>query len=164
MVLTSFCHAQEINGQLNINGKSKVNLELTNHSAVQLFKEFLSGRYKTQFSFKASDVPKNKYDETVVHFEFITTVKKDGKLVKNVIRKQPIPYFPGDIAISGAESFDFISILSTMNSKGVIDPEVIKSGKYGVMPAGLYEVQLMVRPVGFKGEISPVNLMFNVSK
>lgn len=96
---TLLINAQEVNGALTLNGKSKTELKLETNSAVQLFKDFKTGKYKLKFSFDGNKLPTNVYKEEIVFFEFITSVKKDGKLVKNVIRKQPIPYFPGDMFI-----------------------------------------------------------------
>ncbi len=105
-------HAQTIKGKLTLNGKPKSELNLETNSAVQLFKEFKTGKYQLKFSFDGKDLPTNIYKEQIVFFEFKTEVFRDGKLVKNIIRKQPIPYFPGEMNIP-AEAFDFVSILAT---------------------------------------------------
>lgn len=153
-VFTTFCNAQNVKGQLTLNGKSETKLELKTMSAVQLFKEFKTGKYKLKFNFDTKEVPQNIYKETIVFFDFTTIIKKDGKLVKNVVRKQPIPYFPGDMNIP-AEAFDFIGVLASISKE---------KGNQGIMPEGKYSIQLQVKPVGFKGEFKPLEFSFILRK
>ncbi|MGD1947253.1 MAG: hypothetical protein ACFB0A_13560 [Croceivirga sp.] len=154
-------NAQSIEGKLTLNGKTKTSLELKSNSAVNLFKEFKTGKYQLKFNFKGKELVKNVYKEEIVFFNFKTVVKRDGKLVKNVIRKQPIPYFPGDMGIP-AEAFDFIGLLA-------VDPEeeevqMLKEGTIGLMFPGEYSIELYAEPVCTKGKINPVIFSFTVRK
>lgn len=149
-------NAQSVNGKLTLNGKSETNLELKTNSAVQLFKEFKTGKYKLKFSFKPNKIPENVYGETIVFFDFITTIKKDGKLVKNLQRKQPIPYFPGEMFVP-VEAFDFVGLLAS-------DPEEEEIQMIGTMSEGKYSVQLFIKPVGFEGKIAPLEFSFVLRK
>ncbi|MGC6431975.1 MAG: hypothetical protein ACON5F_13095 [Jejuia sp.] len=153
----SLTFAQEVKGALTLNGKSKSELKLETNSAVQLFKDFKTGKYKLKFSFDGDKLPTNVYKEDIVFFEFMTSVKKDGKLVKNVIRKQPIPYFPGDMGIP-AEAFDFVGLLAS----NPMEDEDPADQMIGTIPEGSYEVQLSVKPVGFKGNVNPVSFYFKL--
>jgi len=146
-------NAQSVKGALTLNGKSETKLKLESNSAVQLFKEFKTGKYQLKFTFDSREIPKNEYKETIVFFEFITSIKKDGKLVKNVIRKQPIPYFPGEMFIP-AEAFDFIGVLASMYKQ---------RGQGGIMPKGEYLVQLVVKPIDYKGEVRPLAFSFSAN-
>ncbi|MEM9868587.1 MAG: hypothetical protein AAF765_12920, partial [Bacteroidota bacterium] len=92
-------NAQSVEGELTLNGKTKTELKLESNSAVQLFKEFKTGKYQLKFNFSGRDLVKNVYKEEIVFFNFKTVVRKDGKLVKNVVRKVPLAYFPGDMGI-----------------------------------------------------------------
>lgn len=152
-------NAQSVEGQLNLNGKSKMNLELKSNSAVQLFKDFKTGKYKLGFSFKGKELVKNLNKEEVVFFEFITVVKKDGKLVKNVVRKQPIPYFPGDMNLP-AEAFDFIGILANLKNEN--PKALMEKGTTGLMEAGNYSFELYAKPVGVGGKVNPVLIQFKI--
>lgn len=153
--------AQSVQGKLTLNGKSETKLDLKTNSAVQLFKEFKTGKYRLKFNFKSKDIPQNIHKETIVFFEFVTIIKKDGELVKNVVRKQPIPYFPGDMDLP-AEAFDFISSLAFNDDEA--QATVIKKGLYGIMDKGSYTVQLIVKPVQFNGEVAPLEFSFTVSE
>lgn len=154
-------NAQSVEGELTLNGKTKIELKLESNSAVQLFKEFKTGKYQLKFNFSGRDLVKNVYKEEIVFFNFKTVVRKDGKLVKNVVRKVPLAYFPGDMGIP-AEAFDFVGLLA-------IDPEeegvqMIKKGSTGLMPPGKYNVELYAEPVGTKGKVNPVVFSFTVRK
>ncbi|XLS29144.1 hypothetical protein ACJD0Z_18345 [Flavobacteriaceae bacterium M23B6Z8] len=145
--------AQEISGSVTLNGKTKAELSLESNSAVQLFKEFKEGKYKLGFEFEAFGLPQNIYGEKIVFFNFRTIVKKDGKVIKETIREAPLPYFPGDMFLA-AESFDFIPVLAS------IDQMAGSEEGYGTMPEGNYQIQLIAKPVGFKGTINPLNIYF----
>ncbi|WP_282043834.1 hypothetical protein [Winogradskyella flava] len=153
IVFSSFCNAQSVSGKLTLNGKSETELKLESNSAVQLFKEFKTGKYQLKFGFKGKEIPTNIYKEKIVFFEFITTIKKDGELVKNVVRKQPIPYFPGEMFIP-AEAFDFIAILASISKE---------KGNQGVMPSGKYSIRLTLKSVDFKGAVEPVEFSFSTN-
>lgn len=156
MLLSVALSAQSVTGNVTLNGKSETKLTLETNSAVQLFKEFKTGTYQLGFNFKADDTKPNVYKETIVFFDFITEVRKDGKLIERIIRSKPIPYFPGEMLI-GAESFDFIGILSDIGQAKYPD-------EVGLMPAGEYQVSLMAIPKGFKGAINPLEFYFALRK
>lgn len=163
-LLISFSiRAQSVQGRLTLNGKSKTSLKLESNSAVQLFKDFKTGKYQLQFSFDGKDLVKNLDKETIVFFNFRTVVKKDGKLVKNVIRKHPIPYFPGDMSIP-SEAFDFVSVLAITSwddMQGDSKETVPTLNELlGLMPEGNYSVQLFAEPIEVKGKIAPVEFNF----
>ncbi|MEM6514714.1 MAG: hypothetical protein AAF688_00910 [Bacteroidota bacterium] len=149
-------NAQSVKGSLTLNGKTNTELKLETNSAVQLFKDFKTGKYKLGFNFKADGVKPNIYKETIVFFDFTTVIKRDGKVVKKMTRKQPIPYFPGDMGLP-AEAFDFAGLLAS-------DPEEEELQMIGTMPDGKYSVALMVNPMGIKGEIQPVEFTFTLRK
>ncbi len=150
-LLFVFCaNAQKVEGKLTINGKSNSSLTLETNSAVQLFKEFKLQEYKLGFSFDANRVTPNIYNETVVYFEFITQVRKDGKLIKEVKRAQPFPYFPGDMYLA-PESFDFIPILASIDAEGELA---------GTLPQGKYNITLAVKPINAEGAIQKVGFDF----
>ncbi|NRB59885.1 MAG: hypothetical protein HRU50_08135 [Winogradskyella sp.] len=152
-------NAQSVSGKLTLNEKSETTLKLKTNSAVQLFKDFKTGKYQLQFSFDGEDLPTNVYNEKIVFFEFITTIKKDGELVKNVIRKQPIPYFPGDMGIP-AEAFDFVGLLAS----NPIEDEDPSEQMIGTMPEGKYQIELAIKPIGLEGEIESLTINFILRK
>lgn len=157
MLVTSFSiNAQAVAGSITLNGKHKTELKLETNSAVQLFKEFKTEKYQLGFSFKADDVKPNMYGETIIFFDFITEVRKDGKLIERIVRSKPIPYFPGEMLV-GAESFDFIGVLASIDSNE--KPDFI-----GTMPAGKYQISLMAVPKGVTGEIEPLEMYFMLRK
>jgi hypothetical protein len=159
VLFTFQIQAQSVSGSLSLNGKSKTEIKLESNSVVQLFKEFKTGKYQLKFNFKADGVPENIYKETIVLFEFRTEIYKDGKLVKNLVRKQPIPYFPGDMDLP-AEAFDFIGLFTVTSWDDMErNPEML-----GVIPEGNYSVKLYANPVGLKGEIKPLNFNFALRK
>ncbi|WP_394748082.1 hypothetical protein [Spongiimicrobium salis] len=150
--------AQKIEGELHLNGKAKMELELETNSVVQLFKDFKTRKYQLQFRYDATDIPLNRYNETIVFFDFITQVKKDGKLLKEIRREEPFPYFPGDMFLA-PETFDFISILSNIDGNNQKSPK-----NYGTMPPGNYSLVLLIEPKGFKGRIAPLEIYFALRK
>jgi hypothetical protein len=150
--------AQIVKGRLTLNEKSRVDLVLETNSVTTLFKEFKTKKYNLGFQFKAYDIPKNCYDETVVFFNFYTRVEKDGKLIKEIKREEPFPYFPGDMFL-GPESFDFISILGALDGGAGNNHKIL-----GTMPEGEYTIKLAVIPDGFKGNINPLEIYFALRK
>lgn len=159
-VVSLYTYSQSVEGQLTLNGKSQTNVELKSSSAVQLFKEFKTGKHQLGFSFKGSNLKQNANKEEVVFFEFITIVKKDNQLLKKHLRKQPIPYFPGEMNVP-AEAFDFISILANTNQLEM--SQLMKKDQIGLMPSGTYQVELIVKPVGVKGSIKPLIFEFKIN-
>lgn len=159
-MVSLYAYSQTVEGQLTLNRKNQTKLELKSSSAVQLFKEFKTGKHKLGFSFKGSNLKQNANKEEVVFFEFITIVKKDNQLLKKHLRKQPIPYFPGEMNVP-AEAFDFISFLANANQLEV--SQLMKKDQIGLMSSGTYQVELIVKPVGVKGSIKPLIFEFNIN-
>lgn len=150
--------AQSVNGALTLNGKSKVQLELETNSVTALFKDFKAKKYEMHFQFEADEIPENSYGETLVFFDFITQVKKDGKIIKEVKREAPFNYFPGDMFLA-PETFDFIPILSEIAGNDVKNP------KYsGILPEGKYSIILFIEPKGVMGTINPLEVYFALRK
>jgi hypothetical protein len=161
LIITTFANsiiAQTVKGRLTLNEKSRVDLVMETNSVTALFKEFKTKKYNLGFQFKAYDIPKNCYDETVVFFNFYTRVEKDGKLIKEIKREEPFPYFPGDMFL-GPESFDFISILGALDGGAGNNHKIL-----GIMPEGQYAIKLAVIPNGFKGNIIPLEIYFALRK
>ncbi|PQJ15326.1 hypothetical protein [Aureicoccus marinus] len=156
--------AQSVEGRLSLNGKSKTTLELKNASAVHLLSEFKEGKYRLNFEFEADNLVGFYQDESgkrkVVFYEFKTVVKRNGRLVKNVIRKNPIPYFPGEYSLS-AEAFDFVGTLAE-NPMEEEEMQMLKKGGISRIIPGTYSIELSVRPIGAKGGIKPVVFNFTV--
>ncbi|GAB1858214.1 hypothetical protein MHTCC0001_30510 [Flavobacteriaceae bacterium MHTCC 0001] len=151
-------HAQSVKGGLTVNNSNTLEIDMETNSVVSLFKDFKTKKYKLGFSFKTYDVPKNSYGETIVFFDMITQVKKEGKLIKEIRREAPFPYFPGDMFLA-PETFDFIPILSAIDGNNLKTPK-----HYGTMPAGNYSLVLIIEPKGFEGEIHPLEILFKLSR
>lgn len=141
--------AQSISGAIKIKEQSRVEIQAKNNKVVNLYAAFRDNQYPILFSFKGADLPYNSEKQQVVNIQFITTVKKDGKVIATIPRK-PIPFFPGDMFMP-VETFDFVSILSTIQ-KNSLD-------KISEIPAGNYEIVLEAKTLEVKGEISPLTLL-----
>lgn len=141
--------AQSISGAIQIKEQSRVEIQAKNNKVVNLYAAFRENQYPILFSFKGQDLPSNSEKQQVVNIQFITTVKKDGKVIATVPRK-PIPFFPGDMFMP-VETFDFVSILSTIQKNGL--------DKVSEIPAGNYEIVLEAKSLEVKGEISPLTLL-----
>lgn len=150
---------QTVEGSLTLNGKNKSTIELSSNSAVQLFKEFKTGKYQLGFNFKGNKLVNNLNKEQIVFFEFTTVVKKDGKLLKSLIHRQPMPYFPGEMSIP-AEAFDFVGILATAN--GGKNIALTKYKTIGLMEPGTYTVELSAKPLEVGGKINALQFQFVV--
>ncbi|MFC5284413.1 hypothetical protein [Pedobacter alpinus] len=140
--------AQSISGAIKIKEQSKVEIQAKNNKVVSIYATFRENQYPILFSLKGADLPYNSEKQQVVNIQFITTVKKDGKIIASIPRK-PIPFFPGDMLMP-VETFDFISILSSIQKNGL--------DKVSEIPAGNYEIVLEAKVSEVKGEISPLSL------
>jgi hypothetical protein len=145
--------AQLVQGELTIKEQSKLELSLQSGKAVNLYADFRENKYPIQFAFTGNAIPLNSDKKMVVQFEFTTIVKKDGQLVRT-IKRNPIPFFPGDMLMP-VETFDFISILSNLEKN--------PANKISEIPKGNYEIILQAKPIDVKGEIKPVRLLITVS-
>ena len=59
-------NAQNINGKLTLNDKSTTELQLKTNSAVQLFKDFKTGKYQLKFAFDSKGVSENIYNKEII--------------------------------------------------------------------------------------------------
>jgi len=144
MLAISPIYAQEINGQLVLDNQSRAELKGNFESVVDLYAHFRQQNSKIHFKFEGSNLPKTSSGNTVAAVKFVTTVKRDGKVVGK-LERQPIPFFPGDMWMP-VETFDFVPILFGMDN--------------GNLPKGRYEVQIDVVPVGVKGKVTSLIIFF----
>jgi len=129
-------------GNITLNGQSKIKIELDNPYVVNLFKDFKKGKYKFNFAF-AADYPKEKSRPEFSFFTFKTTVKHNGKIVK-ILEREPMPYLPGDMFLA-PETFDFIYILSTIKQDGLTNVS-----NTGALPSGNYQIILEAIDTAYK--------------
>ncbi len=149
---TSISFAQLVQGELKVKEQSKLELTVSSNKAVNLYADFRENKYPIQFAFTGNYIPVNSDKKVVVQFVFTTTVKKDGKVI-GTTKRNPIPFFPGDMFMP-VETFDFISILSNLqnNSEDNIS-EILK---------GNYEILLEAKPINMKGEIASARLFLKI--
>jgi len=141
-----------VQGELKVKEQSKLELTVSSNKAVNLYADFRENKYPIQFAFTGNSIPVNSDKKVVVQFVFTTTVKKDGKVI-GTTKRNPIPFFPGDMFMP-VETFDFISILSNLqnNSEDNIS-EILK---------GNYEILLEAKPINMKGEIASARLFLKI--
>lgn len=144
--------AQLIQGELKIDNSSKSELVLKNNKAVNLYAAFRENKHKINFVFTGTDIPLNSDKQEVVQFVFNTTIKKDGKVIGNM-KRTPIPFFPGDMFMP-VETFDFISMLSNLQTN--------TNEKVSEIPSGSYEILLEAKAIGVKGDIAPIRLFLKI--
>jgi hypothetical protein len=145
--------AQLVQGELKIKEQSKVELNLKGNNAVNLYAAFRENNYPIHFIFTGVDIPLNSDKKEVVQFVFSSTIKRDGKIIGNT-KRTPIPFFPGDMLMP-VETFDFISILSNLQTN--------PNDKVSEIPAGNYEITLEAKALGVKGTISSLRLFLKVN-
>lgn len=145
--------AQLVQGELKIKEQSKVELELKGNKVVNLYAAFREKNYPIHFIFTGIDIPTNSDKKEVVQFVISTTVKKDGKVIGNM-KRAPIPFFPGDMLMP-VETFDFISILSNLQTNS--------NENISEIPQGNYEITIETKPLGIKGTISPARMFLKVN-
>lgn len=145
--------AQLVQGELKVKEQSKVELEMKGNKVVNLYAAFREKSYPIHFIFTGIDIPANSDKKEVVQFVFSTTVKKDGKAIGSM-KRAPIPFFPGDMLMP-VETFDFISILSNMQTNA--------NENISEIPKGSYEIIIEAKPLGIKGEISSLRLFLKVN-
>lgn len=149
IIITSISvKAQSVSGAIKIKEQSKLEIQAKSNKVVGLYASFRENQYPILFSFKGTDLPYNSEKQQVVNIQFVTTVKKDGKVIASISRK-PIPFFPGDMFMP-VETFDFVSILSSIQ-KNSLD-------KVSEIPSGNYEIVLEAKTLDVKAEISPLSL------
>lgn len=144
--------AQLVQGEIKVKEQSKIELQARNNLAVSLYADFRENKYPIQFSFTGNAIPLNSDKKTVVQFVFTTTVKKDGKVV-GITKRNPIPFFPGDMLMP-VETFDFVSILSGLQNTS--------EDTISEIPKGNYEILLEAKPVNVKGDIASARLLLKI--
>lgn len=144
--------AQLVQGELKINNQSKAELTIKSNKAVNLYADFRENKYKINFVFTGTDIPLNADKKEVVQFVFNTIIKKDGKVIGSM-KRAPIPFFPGDMFMP-VETFDFISMLSNLQTNG---NEAISE-----IPSGSYEISIEAKALGVKGEIIPARFFIKL--
>ena len=147
-----FANAQLVQGEMLLGEQSKTEIKLKNNKAVNLYAAFREGNYPVHFIFSTDAVPLNSDKKEVVQFVFTTTVKRDGKIIGNV-KRNPIPFFPGDMFMP-VETFDFISILSNLQTNS--------EDRISEIPKGNYEILLEAKPINMKGEIASARLFLKI--
>ena len=144
--------AQLIQGEIKINEQAKAEITLKSNRIVNLYAAFREKKHQINFVFTGIDIPQNADKKEVVQFVFNTIVKREGKILGN-IKRSPIPFFPGDMLMP-VETFDFISILSNLQTNG--------SDKVSEIPKGNYEIILEAKPLGVKGEIQSARIFIKI--
>ena len=144
--------AQLIQGEIKINEQAKAEITLKSNRIVNLYAAFREKKHQINFVFTGIDIPQNADKKEVVQFVFNTIVKREGKVLGN-IKRSPIPFFPGDMLMP-VETFDFISILSNLQTNG--------SDKVSEIPKGNYEIILEAKPLGVKGEIQSARIFIKI--
>lgn len=145
-------HAQLIQGEIKINEQSKAEITIKSNKIVNLYAAFRENKHKVNFVFTATDVPLNSEKQEVIQFVFNTVVKKDGKTMGS-IKRNPIPFFPGDMFMP-VETFDFISILANIQTN--------TNDRISEIPKGNYEIILEAKPIGIKGEIKSARMYIKI--
>lgn len=144
--------AQLVQGEVKINEQAKAEITLKSNRIVNLYADFREKKHQINFVFTGIDIPLNADKKEVVQFVFNTTVKREGKVLGN-IKRSPMPFFPGDMLMP-VETFDFISILSNLQTNG--------NDKVSEIPKGNYEIILEAKPLGVKGEIQSARIFIKI--
>lgn len=144
--------AQHIQGEIKINEQSKTEISIKSTKIVNLYADFREQKHKINFVFTGTDLPTNDEKQEVVQFVFNTLVKKDGKILGS-IKRSPIPFFPGDMFMP-VETFDFVSILSNIQTNS--------NEKVSEIPSGTYEIILEAKSLGVKGDIAPARFYLKI--
>lgn len=145
--------SQTVEGSIKINEKSNFSIELKSNKAVDLYVAFRNNEYPILFRFTGKDIPLNDQKQEVIPINFKTTVKYNGKIAGQIVR-QPMPFFPGDMWMP-VETFDFISILSTIQNNDL--------NQIATMPVGNYEITIEAQTNKIKGKIQPLLISFKVN-
>jgi len=144
--------AQLVQGEIKINEQSKTEISLKSNKIVSLYVAFREQKHKINFVFTGTDLPMNEEKQEVVQFVFNTIVKRDGKVLGNS-KRSPIPFFPGDMLMP-VETFDFISILSNIQTN--------TNDKISEIPSGSYEIILEAKALNIKGDIAPARFYLKI--
>lgn len=144
--------AQTVKGGLFLNEKATADISLSSNKIVNLYADFRQGKHPLLFQFQGSDLVANSEKQTVVSIVFVTSIKKDGKLIASS-KRAPIPFFPGNMFMP-VETFDFISLLSNLQTNS--------SNNVSAIGAGTYEILLEAKPLFVKGGIDPLQIFVTV--
>lgn len=142
-----------INGAIQINDQSSLELELENGNVVELFKQFKTGKYSIQFNFDGNDLALDDQKRGVVLFTFETEIWQNGKLLKS-IKRAPMPFFPGEM-LEPVETFDIIHLLTYVQGNPA------KKEFPGKLEKGTYTLVLRATGQGVKGEIKQAKLVIH---
>lgn len=165
LLFTGIISAQTFEGKLSVTGFPRDG-KIKESQPADLYKSFRDGKYKINFSYKASGI--NRKD--IVLFDVKTTVKRDGRTISSTTRTK-WPFLPGDIFIP-VETFDLVSVLQGNVSRTPISKR--KSQDYH-LPQGRYEVILEMIPAATwvssqnrevvpRGKITPATFTFTVNE
>jgi hypothetical protein len=152
LLISMISTAQSVEGNIKINEQSRAEISLKSNKIVNLYAAFREQQHKIQFSFSGNNLPQNDEKKEIVQFVFITTVKKDGKVIGSM-KRAPIPFFPGDMLMP-IETFDAISILSNLQTNA--------KDKVSEIAQGNYEITFEAKPIGVKGEIKAGIIWFKI--
>lgn len=143
--------APQIEGKIQIDGKSTVTTELEAGNVVDLFKKFKTGNFPIIFAFDGKDLPKDDQGRGVVLFEFKTEIYKEGKLI-GAVKRKPMPFFPGEM-LEPVETFDIIHLLTYAQDNP------LKKAYPGKLEKGKYTIVLSANPVGATGTIEKAQVI-----
>lgn len=143
--------APQVEGKIQIDGKSTLTTELEAGNVVELFKKFKTGNYPIVFAFDGKDLPKDDQGRDVVLFEFKTEIYKEGKLI-GAVKRQPMPFFPGEM-LEPVETFDIIHLLTYAQGNP------LKKAYPGQLEKGKYTIVLSANPMGAKGSIEKAQVV-----
>ena len=146
--------AQSVKGALLINEQPKAEIQLTSNKIVNLYADFRQGKHQLLFKLEGNSLPVNNEKQEVVSIVFTTTIKKDGKVIASN-KRAPIPFFPGDMFMP-VETFDFVSLLSNMQTN--------TASTVSAIDPGTYEITLEAKPMLVKGEIAAASFLVTVPK
>ena len=146
--------AQSVKGALLINEQPKAEIQLTYNKIVNLYADFRQGKHQLLFKLEGNSLPVNSEKQEVVSIVFTTTIKKDGKVIASN-KRAPIPFFPGDMFMP-VETFDFVSLLSNLQTN--------TSATVSAIEPGNYEILLEAKPMLLKGEIATASFLVSVPK
>lgn len=143
--------ASQVEGKIQIDGKSTITTELEAGNVVELFKKFKTGNFPIIFSFDGKDLRKDDQGRGVVLFEFETQLYKEGKLI-GTIKRAPMPFFPGEM-LEPVETFDIIHLLTYAQGNP------LRKAYPGKLEKGKYTVVLQANPVGATGTIEKAQVI-----
>lgn len=143
--------APQVEGKIQIDGKSTLTTELEAGNVVELFKKFKTGNFPIIFAFDGKDLPKDDQGRGVVLFEFETEIYKEGKRI-GAVKRKPMPFFPGEM-LEPVEAFDIIHLLTYAQGNP------LKKEYPGKLEKDKYTIIIKANPVGATGTIEKAQLI-----